>query len=642
MTTTLVPAKLVDDLPGLVDRITGTDEILPALRLMRALGEAAAISDPEEAFDILRPLAEDHAADPLVAYLSVHALGGVASPRVVPLLVRLLAVGDPALSQYAAWSLSRRRPAPRAIAALEAMIEEGGFSKMMAELALENWLGEVPELTWQASRSVTRRLLELSAAPAHPAPARRPDGGGLRIAQILMQGRVDAGVTAAGSGDGGGLITLQVGLTEELARHDAVDDVYLLTRLISGESEQFSRRYERVGEGTLARLGFGEPGYVATADMWAHRADLERELRQFLITHGPFDALHLRFADVGTFVAARLGEQLGIPVFFTLAPDPHAVIAAAEESGALTRRGFAAEEARHHYLFRAWLVDWMLERAERLALLPRLNQREQFQDLLGVDVSEGERFKVIPEGVDIARLEDAGRVVASLGSGDSPGVIGDLERAIAAMPEHRQGLPLLLTVGRLNRVKGMDRVVAAWAGDSRLRSRYNLVVVGGNLEEPSLEESSTLSAIDQALDGEPPTGLVMLGSRTHDEVALIMAAAFSGTPCSIGRGGVYVAGSEKEEFGLAIVEAMAAGLPVVAPRVGGPATYIEHAFTGYLADTRDVADLRRGIEWADSARFSEVRADAARRKVRSEYSLAAMATGLVDLYRLPRAQPTAS
>ena len=43
----------------------------------------------------------------------------------------------------------------------------------------------------------------------------------------------------------------------------------------------------------------------------------------------------------------------------------------------------------------------------------------------------------------------------------------------------------------------------------------------------------------------------------------------------IAPGGVYVCGSLKEEFGLALIEALAAGLVVVAPDGGGPATYID-------------------------------------------------------------------
>jgi glycosyltransferase involved in cell wall biosynthesis len=175
------------------------------------------------------------------------------------------------------------------------------------------------------------------------------------------------------------------------------------------------------------------------------------------------------------------------------------------------------------------------------------------------------------------------------------------------MTPPRRGLPLIVTVGRLSAVKGMDRVAAAWASDDTIRSRFNLIVVGGNLADPTPEEEAVLAAVRERAGDEE--GLLMLGARTHREVALILAAAASGTGRNIGSRGVYVSGSEKEEFGLAIVEALAAGLPVIAPQVGGPATYVVHEFTGFLADTRSVASIQDGIRWAFDARLSDIRAD---------------------------------
>jgi glycosyltransferase involved in cell wall biosynthesis len=626
----------------LVDRIVESEGIITPIREMSALGDAARAADPNLAVDVLTGMVERHSFDPLVAYLALCALAPVRSGRVDELLVGLLDSPDPALSQYAAWALSRRRPVPGSLPALEAMVERDGFSRMMAELTLENWLRELPELIWRMRSSHLAPLAELTEKP-RPMPRPGRHGPGLRIAQVLIQGMVDAGISAAGSGDGGGLITLQVGLTRELAKHDEVDEVYLVTRLIRDGTDRFSEPHQAIGEGTLARIEFGDPGYLPTGQMWGSRAELERRLREFLVGHGPFDALHLRFADVGTFVAARLGEELGIPVFFTLAPDPHAVIAAREQAGLLRRDDFGAVEAREHYLFRAWLVEWMLDRADRIALLPRQDHHQQFRDLFGVDVSQPEHFRVIPEGVDLQVSDEARQVIADLEtSSEWPAVIVDLERAISQMPPTRHRLPILLTVGRLHPIKGMDRVVAAWARDPKLRSEYNLVVVGGNISSPSPDEQATLAAMSTALGGMGDDGLVLLGNRSHREVSLVLAAAAAGTPAGVAPNGVYVSGSEKEEFGLAIVEALAAGLPVIAPSAGGPATYVEHGFTGYLTDTRRVEGIRAGIRWADGTRGSEMRTNAARRLIRSDYSLNAMASNLVSLYQSARAETTAS
>ena len=53
--------------------------------------------------------------------------------------------------------------------------------------------------------------------------------------------------------------------------------------------------------------------------------------------------------------------------------------------------------------------------------------------------------------------------------------------------------------------------------------------------------------------------------------------------------------SLKEEFGIAILEAMAAGLVVVAPDGGGPATYVDDGVTGVLADTSSPEALAAAV-----------------------------------------------
>ncbi len=60
-------------------------------------------------------------------------------------------------------------------------------------------------------------------------------------------------------------------------------------------------------------------------------------------------------------------------------------------------------------------------------------------------------------------------------------------------------------------------------------------------------------------------GLILPGHRPNDVVARWMAARGPGSGDLIAPGGVYVCGSLKEEFGLALIEALAAGLVVVGP-----------------------------------------------------------------------------
>ena len=55
---------------------------------------------------------------------------------------------------------------------------------------------------------------------------------------------------------------------------------------------------------------------------------------------GEVDVLHLRMADVGSLAAADVARELDIPVVFTVAPDPHAVIQRSTARASCTRADF--------------------------------------------------------------------------------------------------------------------------------------------------------------------------------------------------------------------------------------------------------------------------------------------------------------
>ncbi len=74
----------------------------------------------------------------------------------------------------------------------------------------------------------------------------------------------------------------------------------------------------------------------------------------------------------------------------------------------------------------------------------------------------------------------------------------------------------------------------------------------------------------------------------------------------------------QESFGMTLLEAMAFGIPVIAPPIGGPAEIVKDQITGYLIDSRDInqvaccikklqdnADLCREISVAAKTNFSK-------------------------------------
>ena len=201
--------------------------------------------------------------------------------------------------------------------------------------------------------------------------------------------------------------------------------------------------------------------------------------------------------------------------------------------------------------------------------------------------------------------------------GDAPrgpattAALDDLATLLDRLPPERRSLPLAVSVGRLAPVKGMATLVESWLSDQGLHRRCNLVVVGGELDDPSPEEGAELSRIRDLLaaDASGGAGVLLAGHRPNATATAWLAAAQRGTPGTSAPGGVYVCASLKEEFGIAILEAMTVGLVVVAPDGGGPATYVDEGVTGILTDTaqRHGAGVSRGSRPSTSRPHREPR-----------------------------------
>ena len=464
---------------------------------------------------------------------------------------------------------------------------------------------------------------------------------GIVVAQLFLHADLDRELSRAGAGDNGGIATMLVRLGDSLASRPGISQVVTMSRgTVQAAVDALT---DPPADHVLAPIPLmSEPTDAASA--WPTLVAAERGIRRALTAHR-VDVMHLRMADVGSMAAAAVATQLGIPTVFTLAPDPHAVIHALDMTGALTRGTFGTADEREHYWFRTGLVRRLADGAHHDVLFPRPKLRDQLRDLLGVDIDQDRtRYRVVPEGIDVSVTTAAQRDARTANQPGKPGsaahphpALAELEALVAALPAARRGLPLAVSVGRLHRVKGMATVVEAWAASPALRDRCNLLIVGGDLAEPSVDERGQLTAIAAVIAENPAAadGLILPGHRPNGVVARWMAAAHLGLGQLLAPGGVYVCGSLKEEFGLALIEALAAGLVVVAPDGGGPATYIDEGVTGFLVDTRSPQAVGQEM----TAAFDLVRApgDAdrvalARDLVADRFTIDAMATTLAGVY----------
>ncbi|MDX1991302.1 MAG: glycosyltransferase family 1 protein [bacterium] len=136
------------------------------------------------------------------------------------------------------------------------------------------------------------------------------------------------------------------------------------------------------------------------------------------------------------------------------------------------------------------------------------------------------------------------------------------------MSDGNPDAPLLIYVGRLSSEKRLDclRPMIEALPEARL------VLVGDGPEREALQKRFA------------GTNTKFMGYMTGEPLSQAYASA-----------DVFVFPSALETFGLVVVEAMAAGLPVVASRVGGIPDVVEEGKTGYTFEVDDVAALTEGV-----------------------------------------------
>jgi glycosyltransferase involved in cell wall biosynthesis len=460
---------------------------------------------------------------------------------------------------------------------------------------------------------------------------------------------VDGSLRHSGRGDTGGIATLLVHLGDALLRRSRVERVITVSGRWGAVSAAAGSPAEAMPGNQLEELA--EPGHhyarvplrtasTGASTAWPHRVEARRGIRRVLRAAGIVDVVHLRMADVGSMVAAEVAAELGIPVVLTVAPDPQALLAAREADGTLTRAAFGPADSVEHLWFRDRLLRRLADQAEHLVIFPRPDVERSISRLVGIDVStDPERVTVVGEGVDVVGLDRVARQVR----GDAPrspvttAALADLDSLLAQLPAGRGSLPLAVSVGRLAPVKGMATLVASWMGEPALRRRCNLLVIGGELDDPSPEEEAELSRIRELVDADEcgGAGLLLAGHRANATTTAWLAAAQQGRPGTAAPGGVYVCASLKEEFGIAILEAMAVGLVVVAPDGGGPATYVDEMVTGILTDPAQrqglAADVGRALDLASSP-GATLRSRRSRVVVRERFGIDTMAAAVAEVY----------
>ena len=205
-------------------------------------------------------------------------------------------------------------------------------------------------------------------------------------------------------------------------------------------------------------------------------------------------------------------------------------------------------------------------------------------------------LRTIPDGIDLARF--------------SP------------LPARREPGPMVFAfVGRMSSEKGPDLFVEA----ARLLLRRNREAVFLLCGEPPVAGRS--AADDRVLSlmtEEGPSGRIRHVGFQQD-MALFLEKV-----------DVVVVPSRREGLGIAAVEALARGKPVIARRVGGLPEVVSHGEVGLLVDGDDPSDLADAMESLLTDRVLFERMSAAAPAKASSFSRDEMVRSIEQIYRQAR------
>ncbi|HEY5260816.1 MAG TPA: glycosyltransferase, partial [Solirubrobacteraceae bacterium] len=176
-----------------------------------------------------------------------------------------------------------------------------------------------------------------------------------------------------------------------------------------------------------------------------------------------------------------------------------------------------------------------------------------------------------------------------------------------------------ICVATLNEIKGHATLLQALATGGPELERVSLDLVGGGPLEASLRAKVAALGLDDRV--------CFHGTRSEDDVARMLDAADVFVLAS-----VVASNGQMDGIPVALMEALAAGLPVIASRLSGIPELVRDGETGLLACPGDAADLanafRRLLADPDGA---IARAQAGRRLIEDEFDIERSADRMLEL-----------
>ncbi len=345
----------------------------------------------------------------------------------------------------------------------------------------------------------------------------------------------------------------------------------------------------------IVRLPCGGDRFLRKEDLWPYLGTewVPRIADFYAAEKRRPDAVTTHYGDGG--LAGALWQAAGGPPYTFTA---HSL--GAQKLDRLLDKGdatLAELDAHYHFARRIAAERVAMSHAGCIITSTEQERREQYGHPAyegAVDPADGDEFAVVPPGVNL-RIFDAG-----VDGPEDGRIAGYLEEILARdIEEGRRALPAILCSSRLDPKKNHAGLVRAFAQTEELQAVANLLIVVRGAQDIHSRHNLTETegaVLDEIVGICERHGLWGRVSAFSLDSQQELASAYRSLSQ---RGSVFALTALYEPFGLAPLEAMAAGLPAIVTQNGGPSESLYDQATGrefgVLVDPADPQDIAAGL-----------------------------------------------
>ncbi|RYE00182.1 MAG: HAD-IIB family hydrolase [Sphingobacteriales bacterium] len=384
--------------------------------------------------------------------------------------------------------------------------------------------------------------------------------------------------------DTGGQVKYVLELLSALSQHPEVSKVDLFTRRFhSAElSAAYSEEVEAINDkARIVRISCGPDDYLPKEALWDYLDEFTDNVIRFIQKEDSYpDLVHGHYAD-GNYIATRLSELFSIPMLAT----GHSL--GRNKRELLLAEGLSAEkiEEQFNISHRIRVEEEVLLASYAVIVSTPHEIKAQYA---AYDNFNAAAYHIIPPGINTEIFYPYYRL-------EMPGFTMPVQQELALHHVSREidrflfqpEKPFIMSIGRADKRKNFEAIIAAYGQDKELQAMANLVIFAGERNDISHlpeEEQAIFTNLLLLMDKYDLYGKMAIPKKNDpvNEIPEIYRLAAR-------KRGIFVNATPGENFGLTILEAAACGLPVIADHSGGPVSLITSCGNGILT-TVDVQE----------------------------------------------------